>query len=53
MSGVRMLLFLKRLMKIHSNPPILTYYGFKGSMTHNLQNIVGVLEKTEGHCSMN
>ena len=28
MSGVRMLHFLKRFMKIHSNPPIL-YYGFK------------------------
>ena len=37
MSGVRMLHFLKRLIKINSNPPIL-YYGFKHMLSFHLNS---------------
>ena len=44
MSGVRMLYFFKRLMEIHSNPPIL-HYGFNISLCAQQKNVNMCTEK--------
>ena len=39
MSGVRMLHFKKRLMKMCSNPPILYYHSFNGLLQNNVMTV--------------